>query len=124
MISDSPTKYDENPQSFEFIKCIPTTWDETVPLEGEVGEYIALARRHGNTWYIGVINGNTPRHIEIDLSFIGNGLKKIKAHIDGVNASQQAKDSQIIEQIIKNNEKLLINMSRGGGYTGIIHIEK
>ena len=46
MISDSPTKYDKNLRSFEFIKSIPTTWDETVPLEGEVGEYIALARRH------------------------------------------------------------------------------
>lgn len=51
----------------------------------EVGEYIALARRHDDTWYIGVINGATPRHIEIDLSFIGNGPKKIKAHIDGVS---------------------------------------
>ena len=81
MISDSPTKYDKNLRSFEFIKSIPTTWDETVPLEGEVGEYIALARRHNDTWYIGVINGATPRHIEIDLSFIGNGPKKIKAHI-------------------------------------------
>ena len=50
--------------------------------------------------------------------------KKIKAHIDGVNAGQQAKDSQIIEQVIKDNEKLPIDMSRGGGYTGIIHIEK
>ena len=46
------------------------------------------------------------------------------AHIDGVNAGQQAKDSQIIEQVIKDNEKLPIDMSRGGGYTGIIHIEK
>ena len=124
MISDSPTKYDKNLRSFEFIKSIPTTWDETVPLEGEVGEYIALTRRHNDTWYIGVINGATPRHIEIDLSFIGNGPKKIKAHIDGVNAGQQAKDSQIIEQVIKDNEKLPIDMSRGGGYTGIIHIEK
>lgn len=84
----------------------------------------ALARRHDDTWYIGVINGATPRHIEIDLSFIGNGPKKIKAHIDGVNTGQQAKDSQIIEQVIKDNEKLPIDMSRGGGYTGIIHIEK
>ena len=50
--------------------------------------------------------------------------RKIKAHIDGVNAGQQAKDSQIIEQVIKDNEKLPIDMSRGGGYTGIIHIEK
>ena len=124
MISDSPTKYDENIQSFEFIKNTPTTWDETVPLGGEVGEYIAIARRHNNTWYIGVINGATPRHIEIDLSFIGNRPKKIKAHMDGINAVHQAKDSQVKDQIIENDKKLLIDMSRGGGYIGIIHIEK
>ena len=124
MISDSPTKYDENIQSFEFIKNTPTTWDETVPLGGEVGEYIAIARRHNNTWYIGVINGATPRHIEIDLSFIGNRPKKIKAHMDGINAVHQAKDSQVKDQIIENDKKLLIDMSRGGGYIVIIHIEK
>ena len=124
MISDSPTKYDENLRSFEFIKSIPTTWDETVPLEGEVGEYIALARRHGNTWYIGVINGSTPRSLELDLSFIGKGKKNIKAHYDGVNADQQAKDSQLIQYTLpENSNKLSINLCRGGGYIGIINIE-
>lgn len=124
MVSDSPTKYDENPESFEFIKNTPTVWDETVPLEGEIGEYIAVARRYQNTWYIGVMNGVTPRQIEIDLSFIGNGTKKIKEHTDGINADQQAKDSQIAERVIRENEKLIVKMSRGGGYIGIIHIEK
>lgn len=124
MVSDSPTKYDENPESFEFIKNTPTIWDETIPLEGEIGEYIAVARRYQNRWYIGVMNGVTPRQIEIDLSFIGNGTKKIKEHTDGINADQQAKDSQIVERVIYGNEKLIVNMSRGGGYIGIINIEK
>ena len=123
MISDSPTKYDENLQSFEFIKQIPTVWDETIPLKGEVGEYIAIARRYQKTWYIGVLNGVTPRTIEIDLSFIGKSRKTIKAHYDGMNAELQAKDVQIKQYTISDSEKLSIRMSRGGGYIGIINIE-
>lgn len=119
MVSDSPSKYDENQASFEFIKNTPAVWDETVPLAGEIGEFIVVARRSGNTWYIGAMNGDTPRSVEVDLSFLGQGGKKIKAHIDGVNASQQAKDFKVVESSVTNN-KLKIDMVRGGGYVGII----
>ena len=75
-------------------------------------------------WYIGVINGSTPRSLELDLSFIGKGKKNIKAHYDGVNADQQAKDSQLIQYTLpENSNKLSINLCRGGGYIGIINIE-
>lgn len=119
MISDSPSKYDENQASFEFIKNTPAVWDETIPLAGEIGEFIVVARRSGNTWYIGAMNGDTPRSVEIDLSFLGQGAKKIKAHIDGVNASQQAKDFNVVESSI-TDLNLKIDMARGGGYIGII----
>lgn len=119
MVSDSPTKYDENMTSFEFIKNTPAVWDETIPLAGEIGEFIVVARRSGNTWYIGAMNGDTPRSVEIDLSFLGQGVKKIKAHIDGVNASQQSKDFNVVESSI-TDRKLKIDMARGGGYIGII----
>lgn len=123
MVSDSPTNYDENPESFEFIKQIPTVWDETVPLKGEIGEYIAIARRHQKTWYIGIMNGNTPRQIKIDLSFMGKGKRKIKAHCDGINSDQQAKDFRIIQDTLNDSDELTVQMSRGGGYVSIIHIE-
>jgi len=122
MISDSPTKYNECPESFEFIKRIPTVWDETVPLSGEIGEYIAVARRLGDTWYLGAMNGTTPRDIEVDLSFVGKGKRIIKSHIDGKNATHQAKDFQVMETVLPENEKLKISMTRGGGFIGMIKI--
>lgn len=124
MVSDSPTKYDENPESFEFIRNTPTVWDETVPLAGEVGEYVAIARRHNQTWYIGALNGATPRHIELDLSFLKAETGNLKAHADGINSGQQAKDYQLIEKTVNKNGKLSIDMSRGGGFIGIINIIK
>ncbi|MDR0507785.1 MAG: glycoside hydrolase family 97 catalytic domain-containing protein [Dysgonamonadaceae bacterium] len=118
MLSDSPSKYDANPESFEFIKQIPTVWDETVPLAGEIGKYIVVARRSGNTWYIGAMNGETSREVEVDLSFLGDGKKRVKSHIDGINADYQAKDYAIGE--ISVSRKLKIKMARGGGYAGIV----
>ena len=120
MVSDSPSKYDENPESFEFIKETPAVWDETIPIAGEIGEYIVVARKSGDKWFVGAINGETPRDIEIDLSFTGNGEKVIKVHSDGVNAFQQAKDFEISTVTVDNNHKVKIGMARGGGYVGII----
>lgn len=120
MVSDSPTKYDKNPKSFDFIKEIPTVWDETIPLDGEIGEYIVVARRSGNTWYIGAMNGLKPRAIEVDLSFIGEGKRILKAHADGVNSFKQAKDFRTINESVQTDQKLKIEMTKGGGYAAII----
>lgn len=119
MVSDSPTKYDENLESFDFIKRIPAVWDETVPLAGEIGEYVAVARRSGDTWFVGVMNGDNPREIELDLSFMGVGNKKVIAHTDGINSHHQAKDYRTIESAV--NDKLKVSMVRGGGYVAIIN---
>lgn len=123
MMADSPAKYDENPASLNFIKEIPTVWDETIPLEGEVGEYIAIARRHNDIWYIGVLNGSTPRELELDLSFMGKGKKCVSFHEDGINADSQAKDVRVGYCTLQENDKLLISMTRGGGYLGIVQVK-
>jgi len=119
MVSDSPSKYDENPESFQFIKNTPAVWDETIPLAGKIGEFIVVARRSGSTWYIGAMNGDVPRSVEVDLSFLGKREKRIRAHIDGINASHQAKDFKVVESVITDH-KLKIDMVRGGGFMGVI----
>lgn len=120
MISDSPTKYDDNQESFNFIKEIPTVWDETIPLAGKIGEYIVIARRAGDIWFVGAMNGEEPVELEIDLSFLGSGQRQLTAHADGINAFKQAKDFRIISEKIEAGQKLKIEMSKGGGYTAII----
>lgn len=122
MISDSPSKYDENQGSFGFIKSIPTVWDETVALGGEIGEYIAVARRSGDTWYVGVLNGETPREIVLDMSFLGEGRFKVRSHRDGVNANRQAKDHVISTTVIDGDggDGMPVALARGGGYVAVI----
>lgn len=120
MVSDSPSKYDENPESFEFIKATPTVWDETIGLCGEPGEYVAMARRSGDKWFVGVMNGSEPRSIEIPLGFLGDGDWTVSYHADGVNAASQAKDFSVGTADVHKDDVLKVDMARGGGYMAII----
>lgn len=72
--------YAANPRSLlespalEVIKSIPTVWDETLVLPGSsIGEVAAFARRSGSSWFLGVLNGPSPRTLKVDLSFLGKG---------------------------------------------------
>ncbi len=62
MVSDAPQAYENDP-SFQFIKDCPTTWDETHVINGIVGQYIAIARRKGDDWYVGVMNAGYAREL-------------------------------------------------------------
>ena len=119
-LADSPVHYDQNPDSRDFIKKIPTVWDETIPLAGKLGEYVAVARRSGTKWYIGAINGtDAPLHLDLDISFAVGGAKRITTHADGKNAARQAKD-HIVESTTKIEPTLSIDMARNGGFAAII----
>lgn len=68
MLCDSPSNYRREQECTDFISSVPTVWDETVVLDGKMGEYIVTARRKGNEWYIGGITNWIPRELEIDLT--------------------------------------------------------
>ena len=76
MLCDSPSNYMREEESTSFIAQIPTVWDETIILDGKMGEYIITARRKGNTWYVGGLNNWTARDVEVDLSFLLAGDRK------------------------------------------------
>lgn len=67
----------------DFLKIVPTVWDETVGLIGEIGEYIAVAKRSGDQWYLGAINNEIARSIEIPLTFLETGNWKATFWKDG-----------------------------------------
>ena len=61
MLADSPSKYMKEQECTDFIAKVPTVFDETVALDGEVGEYLTLARRKGDVWYVASMTDWTPR---------------------------------------------------------------
>ena len=72
MVSDYPEHY-QGQKDFDFIKQVPTTWDEVRVLGGRPMENITLARRSGNDWYIGSITNWDERTVKVPLDFLGQG---------------------------------------------------
>ncbi len=116
MLSDNPTAYMREQECTNFITKVPTTFDETVPLAGEVGEYVAVARRKGNTWYVGAMTNWTPRDLELDFSFLPKGTYRAVIFQDGLNAERDATDYRKVEMRIKSGENLNIHLASGGGW--------
>jgi alpha-glucosidase len=120
MLSDNPTIYMKEQECTDFITGIPTTFDETVALDGKVGEYLALARKKGDTWFAGAMTNWTSREMTLDFSFLGSGDFQAVIFKDGINADRDATDytKQIIN--VSQNTKLKIQLAPGGGWAARI----
>ena len=119
MLCDSPTNYDREERYTMFVAKIPTVWDETRVLQGEVGEYIVTARRKGNTWYIGGITNWTERDVEIDLRQLGIESAHVELFRDGANAHRRGSDYDII--LFTNPlTTFKVHMAPGGGFVARI----
>lgn len=117
MLCDSPSNYMREPESTSFIAQVPTVWDETVVLDGKMGEYIMTARRKGDTWYVGGLNNWDARDVEVDLSFLSSGSHKAVLFKDGVNAHRTARDYKREEVSVSSAQPLKVHLAPGGGFT-------
>lgn len=130
MLADSPTKYMQNQECTDFISQIPTVYDQVVPLDGKLGEYVVVAKRKGNKWYIAAMNNWQARDLTVDLSRLvtpndtTGKLEKMngKANIfaDGINADREATDYKHTYRQVTSDDKLQIHLAPGGGWTAIV----
>jgi len=120
MLSDNPNIYMKEQECTDFIAKVPTTTEETVALDGKVGEYAAIARKKGETWFVGAMTNWTPREMMIDFSFLGAGNYQAVVFKDGINADRDATDYK--KEVIKitSGYKLKIQMAPGGGWAARI----
>jgi alpha-glucosidase len=121
MLSDNPTAYMREQECTDFISKIPTTFDETVPLDGKVAQYVALARRKGDTWYVGAMTNWTGRELEIDCSFLPPGNYQAEIFNDGLNANREATDYARVVIRVHSTDKIKIKLSNGGGWAARIY---
>ncbi|MGF7139141.1 glycoside hydrolase family 97 protein [Roseimarinus sediminis] len=120
MLCESPSTYRREQEAVDFITQIPVVWDETQVLEAKVADYLLIARRKGNTWYVGAMTDATPRTLELDLSFLGSGNYHAEIMKDGINADRFAQDYAKEEKPVDQNTQLKIQMASGGGWAAII----
>ena len=119
MLADSPSNYYREEKCMDFLSQVPVVWDETRVLKASVGEYIVVARRSGNTWFIGGMVGKKGQKFDITLDFI-KGNKTLTCWEDGVNVGLQAQDFACRTKKVKQGDTITISMYDGGGYVAII----
>jgi len=116
MLADAPTAYEKEPDILNYIAKMPTVWDATVPLDGNVGEYAVIARRKGNDWFVSGLTNWTGRAVKIKFDFLSAGKYKAEIFTDGPNANRIGNDYTRTERDIAKGDEMNIEMANGGGF--------
>ena len=120
MLADNPTAYEKEPECTEFIASLPTVYDEMRVLSGKMCEYLIVARRKGNDWYVAGETNWESRDVEIGAEFLPAGTYELTAFFDGINADKTATDYNVWKQQftlpVSTNRAVKLHMTSGGGF--------
>ena len=118
-MADKPENYDGQ-DGLDFMKNLPTSWDDTKVLDGRIGEYIVTARQKGSQWYLAAITNWDARTLTVPLSFLGDGTYRVSILEDGPDADTNARQIQRRQITAGSADTLTIKMASGGGFTAIL----
>lgn len=120
MVSDSPDAYKNADGTWadgaEFIQSVPASWDETRVLAGDIGQYIVMARRKGDAWYIGAMTNEEARTIEVPLDFLGQGGYSAHVQQDGADVNHLTTSDLITD----SGKTLTLSLAPSGGAVAVI----
>lgn len=118
---DSPTEYEKYPDIEEYLSAVPTVFDETKPLDAKLGEYIALAKKKGNDWYVGAMTNWNARDINVDFSFLPAGATyTADLYTDAADADKNAEKYEHKTITVNRSTKLNLKLAPGGG--AVVHL--
>lgn len=120
MLADSPSHYLREPEIMSFLGPVPVVWHETRVLHAKMGDYVVIARRHNQDWYVGAMTDWTSRELDINLSFLPPGRHELDEYKDGVNADRIGSDYRRVRSIVENKTRLSIKLAPGGGWAARI----
>ena len=121
VLCDSPYIYRHSPAGLDFLKIVPTTWDQTKVLNAEVGDFITIARRKGDEWFVGSMTDWMPRSLEIPLTFLGDGSYEASIWADANDADVNPR--HLIKQTmpVTAKDKITAKLTFAGGQ--VIHLK-
>ncbi len=120
MLADSPSNYMKEIDAMDFLTPVPTVWDTTLVLDAKVSDYILMARKTGNKWYLGAMTDWDARNLKVDFGFLPDDNYTLEIWQDGINADRYASDYKRITKAVSKNTKLDIHLAPGGGWVGVI----
>ena len=121
MVCDTPPSYEGQP-GFEFIQNVPTTWDETRVPNAEVNEYVTIARRGGDDWFVGSLNNSTARKLNIPLVFLSDGEYLMDLYSDANDVD--INPNHLVKQTLTVTKKDVIDLSLASGGGAVMHIRR
>ncbi len=119
MLADHPAAYEGQP-GLEFIERVPTVWDDTRILDGRPAEFIAVARRNGDAWYIGAMTNWDARELAIPLGFLAPGAYDVRLFADGAAAAEDGTSIDVTTERVESGGRLAVRLAPGGGLAAIL----
>jgi alpha-glucosidase len=120
MLADSPDSYIANDgtlsEGAEFLRTVPSTWDETRFIAGDIGEYVVIARRRGTTWYVGAMTNESSRRIRVPLNFLGSDAWQARIWQDGADMNSVRTSTSRVG----SRSSLALTLAGSGGAVAIL----
>jgi alpha-glucosidase len=119
VVCDHPDNILNQPGS-DFLKIVPTTWDDIKFIGGYPGDYVAIAKRTGDKWFLGVMNNSTGKTVELNLSVLPAGNYEAETWSDTKNSDREPKEIKKSTISIKSPGTFKVTMAKDGGFVGIL----
>jgi alpha-glucosidase len=118
-LPDAPEEYLKKPDLFEFLKQMPATWDDSRVLHSKIGTYMTVARRSGDTWFVGSVNDRSERTLQLPLDFLDSGRAyRATLYQDAPDAhgGTNSEAYTISQQTVTSSDVITAKMAFGGGH--------
>jgi len=115
MVADYPAAYEGQP-GFDFLKMVPTWWDETRVLSDQIGELLVVARRKGKSWYVGGMSARQSRELALPLSYLGQGRYRATIWKDATDAEQDPNKLTTETLHLSSRDTLPLHLALDGGF--------
>jgi alpha-glucosidase len=122
VVCDHPDHILNQPGS-DFLKHVPTVWDDIRFLGGYPGDYVAIAKRSGSDWFIGIMNNTIRKTVEVKFEFIDAGKYDLEIWADSKNSDKNPTELQKTKRDIKPGETLKISLAQNGGWVGVLRLK-
>jgi len=109
-----------NKAGADFLKVVPTTWDDIKFVGGYPGDYVAIAKRSGANWFLGVMNNSEGKSINVTLNFLPEGNYKMEIWADSKKSDSEPADLKKSEKSIKAGDTFKVAMAKNGGCVAVI----
>jgi alpha-glucosidase len=119
VVCDHPDNILNQPGA-DFLKIVPTVWDDIKFISGYPEDYVAIAKRSGDTWFVGVMNNSIGRSVDLNLGFLNSGNYEAQTWADTKNSDKDPKELKKVIQNIKPGDNLKVTMAKNGGFVAVL----